>query len=303
MGKGLISIVAKPTIGVISAVAKPIEGLSNSLSRRKDLERPKVRPPRFVADSKVLQPFDSWKAYGQSLLYSLKEEKFANQTYQFHFPKKRTDHRFYLIATEEILIYAVKTFGGYIRQKKNRRKQRKEHMKKLAEKAKFETKQSPAEKLQLENLKKEEEAVTSGLEEEKEIIDEKKEHDELDDEIEEISSSDDEESSDQFLEEEVILKETEDLKPTQGDLTKETGTVDKISYKVKWSIPFVDIFHIEVALGYLSVQRKPYTKHHRKKEKVYKVSQKIDEESLTFLEDHLRHLMAQSSWPTFVNRP
>lgn len=82
-GKGIVGLVAKPAVGLFDFTGNLTEGIRNSANvKNHELER--VRYPRYVGISGVLEVYDGRKAYGAFVFHSARFEKFENEVYLAH---------------------------------------------------------------------------------------------------------------------------------------------------------------------------------------------------------------------------
>ncbi|KAF2076434.1 hypothetical protein CYY_002237 [Polysphondylium violaceum] len=71
VGKGVLGVAVKPTVGVFEFVSRTSEGIKNSTSVAKSMALIKRRrPPRFFPKEGTLQPYNIFKSTGSSILYS-----------------------------------------------------------------------------------------------------------------------------------------------------------------------------------------------------------------------------------------
>lgn len=84
IGRGLTGVVVKPIAGTLGMASRITEGVKNTANRAARVDR--VRLPRFIGASGVIQSYNGTQAEGQALLYSLKGGAFQTEFYVFHYP-------------------------------------------------------------------------------------------------------------------------------------------------------------------------------------------------------------------------
>jgi len=84
MGKGLVGLAVKPSVGVLGFVKKSSEGIANTTAYLEREKRITKRFPRYFDERRLVLPYDEEKAYGQYLLQKINKGEFKNQFYYYH---------------------------------------------------------------------------------------------------------------------------------------------------------------------------------------------------------------------------
>lgn len=100
IGKGLVGVVIKPTVGVVDLVTRTTEGIRNTGSDTKNVER--IRDPRFIGSDRLLPLYDAYKAEGQLFLRTINDGRFKREFYAWH---KAPSHKTMVIVTNTRIMY------------------------------------------------------------------------------------------------------------------------------------------------------------------------------------------------------
>jgi len=82
IGKGVIGLPLKPTIGAIDLLTRTGEGIKNNASLFEQSKR--KRNPRYFGPDGVLDEYDPHAAVGQTILSCISDGKYSNEWYMFH---------------------------------------------------------------------------------------------------------------------------------------------------------------------------------------------------------------------------
>jgi len=106
LGRGLIGVVLKPTIGTIDLITQTAEGIKNTTTVLDNQRKIRVRPPRHFGSDGLLRLYNVDKAIGQEFLVTANKGKLKNQFYVYHInlPDKEI-----LMVSEMLVLLLVET--------------------------------------------------------------------------------------------------------------------------------------------------------------------------------------------------
>ena len=100
IGKGVVGVVVKPTVGLLDLVSRTTEGLKNAANvGEKRLVLPR-RLPRAVTYRRTLEPYDEFKAEGCSILYQLRDGYYVANPEAYL-------HHTYLLRRKRVLLWST----------------------------------------------------------------------------------------------------------------------------------------------------------------------------------------------------
>jgi len=83
VGRGLVGVVAKPTVGAIDLVTRTTEGIKNTTTLLDEKKERKRYPRTFGNDFRIIQ-YDAQKSEGQNILFTIQNGRFQDEKYVHH---------------------------------------------------------------------------------------------------------------------------------------------------------------------------------------------------------------------------
>lgn len=103
LATGVLGVVVKPTVGVLDSLTKTTQGVRNQADSSHVHSRERIRLPRYIGQDKVILPYSELKAYGQFILYTLRNGSYQSEWYRFH--ERFDDQRRVLLVTNKAVIW------------------------------------------------------------------------------------------------------------------------------------------------------------------------------------------------------
>ncbi|KAH3757405.1 vacuolar protein sorting-associated protein vps13 [Pelomyxa schiedti] len=115
VGKGLVGVPVKPTVGLVDFVGKTAEGLKNTTSTSVHCIGSRRRLPRCIPPDRTLETYSAEKAEGRAILENIESGKYvrrgaagSSEVYIFHVPL--AGKQVFLCTTEHIFILVQNKF-------------------------------------------------------------------------------------------------------------------------------------------------------------------------------------------------
>ena len=106
MGRGIIGLGLKPTIGVVDFVTRTAEGVRNTATYWDEIHRDRARHPRYFGRDTVLETYSEFKAVGQEALYTVERGRYRHEFYMHHIEEQTA-----LILISDVHILSVSRFN------------------------------------------------------------------------------------------------------------------------------------------------------------------------------------------------
>jgi len=109
LGRGVVGVVAKPTVGAIDFVTRTTEGIKNTTTLF-DEQKERIRYPRMLGNDYKIVSYDAKKSEGQYILFTTQNGKYQNEKYVYHaFTKKErcllvSDTTLFYLLDQDLLV-------------------------------------------------------------------------------------------------------------------------------------------------------------------------------------------------------